>query len=101
MIGVRVRLEDGLPNTLEEWIERDGLIRAGQEAAARFAAAYRGLADDHDEDDHARYWQVMDVVGYLPGPTKVVQPWRDLGREVTDEQARARLEQHHAAALER
>ena len=24
---VKVRLDDGLPNTLEEWIERDGLIR--------------------------------------------------------------------------
>lgn len=72
----------------------------GQEAATRFEAAYRGLTDDPGEDDHVRYWQVMEVVGYLPDPTKVVQPWRDLGHAVTDEQARARLEQHLAAALE-
>jgi aminoglycoside phosphotransferase (APT) family kinase protein len=72
----------------------------GQEAAGRFETAYRRLTDDHD-DDRARYWRVMDVVGYLPDPTKVAQPWRDLGHEVTDEQARARLEQHLAAVLER
>ena len=107
--------EDGEVSGVVDWVETSWGPRAldvahcttylamlrGQEAAARFAAAYRGLADGHGEDDHARYWQVMDVVGYLPDPTKVVQPWRDLGREITDEQARARLEQHLAAALER
>ena len=41
----------------------------------------------------------MDVVGYLPDPTKVVQPWRDQGLEITDELARARLEQRLADVL--
>lgn len=107
--------EDGEVSGVVDWVETSWGPRAldvahcttylamlhGQEAAARFAAAYRGLADCHGEDDPARYWQVMDVVGYLPDPTKVVQPWRDLGHEVPDEQARARLERHLAAALER
>jgi len=35
----------------------------------------------------------MDIVGYLPDPVKVVQPWRNAGRNISDELARSRLEQ--------
>ncbi len=38
------------------------------------------------------YWHVLDVVGHLPDPVKVVAPWRDQGIAITDELARARLE---------
>ena len=40
-----------------------------------------------------RYWHVMDIVGYLPDPAKMAQPWRDAGRDVGDDLARRRLEQ--------
>jgi aminoglycoside phosphotransferase (APT) family kinase protein len=66
----------------------------GSEVAARFAEVHGGLAGRADDADEQRYWDVMDVVGYLPDPVKVVQPWRDLGRRVTDECARDRLERH-------
>ena len=65
----------------------------GVEAAARFTHAYRRRADDRHSDDQFRYWNVMDIVGYLPDPVKVVQPWRDAGRNISDELARNRLEQ--------
>ncbi|WP_127502384.1 phosphotransferase family protein [Actinoplanes solisilvae] len=56
----------------------------GVETAARFA----GLCGEPD-----RYWVVLDIVGYLPDPAKVVQPWRDRGLTVSDTVARRRLEQ--------
>ena len=59
----------------------------GPEAAAGFEEAYAPV------DDADRYWRVMDVVGYLPDPVKVAQPWRDQGVAITDEMVRARLEQ--------
>jgi hypothetical protein len=34
----------------------------------------------------------MDIVGYLPNPAKVVQPWRDAGLHIGDDVARTRLE---------
>lgn len=39
------------------------------------------------------YWHVMDVVGHLPDPVKVTQPWRDRGVVVTERTAYARLEE--------
>jgi len=65
----------------------------GAEPAARFDGLC-GPVDEHD-----RYWQVMDVVGYLPDPVKVAQPWRDQGIEITDSTVRERLEQRLDAAL--
>lgn len=41
-----------------------------------------------------RYWDVLDIVGYLPDPVKVAGPWREHGRPVTDDLARARLEEY-------
>ncbi len=66
----------------------------GPAGAERFLTLYGAGPGDG-------YWDVLDVVGYLPDPVKVVQPWRDRGREITDETARERLEQHLAAVLER
>jgi hypothetical protein len=63
----------------------------GAEAAVRFTQAYPGHA--------SRYWNVMDIVGYLPDPVKVVQPWRDAGRDISDDLARHRLEQRLARVL--
>jgi aminoglycoside phosphotransferase (APT) family kinase protein len=64
----------------------------GAEAGARFADAYgRRTGGRHGEE--ARYWNVMDIVGYLPDPAKVVHPWRDSGRHIDDDVARSRLEQ--------
>ena len=44
-------------------------------------------------DDAFRYWNVLDIVGYLPDPAKVAQPWRDAGLEIGDDLAGSRLEQ--------
>ena len=71
----------------------------GEEAAHRFGAAYRRRGADLGEPGDQRYWEVMDLVGYLPDPAKVAQPWRDLGVEVSDDLARARLERRLATVL--
>lgn len=71
----------------------------GVETAHRFARIYRELAQDSEDPREQRYWDVMDVVGYLPDPVKVVQPWRDLGRDITDELTRERLEEHLMSLL--
>jgi aminoglycoside phosphotransferase (APT) family kinase protein len=71
----------------------------GAEAADRFVAAHRAVAGDPDPAEARRYWRVMDVVGYLPDPAKVVQPWRDRGHDVPDVLARARLEEWLCAVL--
>lgn len=64
----------------------------GPDTAAAFADRYgTGRASS--------YWDCMDIVGYLPDPVKVVQPWRDNGREITDETARLRLEEQLTAVL--
>jgi len=65
----------------------------GSEVAERFAAAYENHAGPVDGSDR-RHWDVMDIVGFLPDPTKVVQPWRDQGRDIADQTARDRLERH-------
>jgi aminoglycoside phosphotransferase (APT) family kinase protein len=65
----------------------------GPEPAVRFEALC-GPVDEHD-----RYWRVMDVVGYLPDPVKVAQPWRDQGIEITDATVRERLERRLDAVL--
>lgn len=64
----------------------------GPDSAAAFVEAYhRAGGAGPEPEDH--YWQVMDLVGYLPDPGKVVRPWRDQGIEVDDATVRARLEQ--------
>jgi len=45
------------------------------------------------------YWQVLDVVGYLPDPVKVTAPWRDCGHHVPDRVAHERLEELLEQAL--
>jgi aminoglycoside phosphotransferase (APT) family kinase protein len=71
----------------------------GPEAGRRFAEIHGRLSGEPADGEEQRYWDVMDVVGYLPDPKKVVQPWRDLGRDVTDELGRERLEEHLATVL--
>ncbi|GAA1643258.1 aminoglycoside phosphotransferase family protein [Actinoplanes couchii] len=65
----------------------------GIEASAGFTDAYRRRTDDRSDEEQFRYWSVMDIVGYLPDPVKVVQPWRDSGVDITVDLARSRLEQ--------
>lgn len=65
----------------------------GAEAGARFAHAYRRRTGERLDEEAFRFWNVMDIVGYLPDPAKVVQPWRDSGRPISDDLARHRLEQ--------
>jgi aminoglycoside phosphotransferase (APT) family kinase protein len=65
----------------------------GAEAGTRFAHAYRRRTGARLDEEAFRYWNVMDIVGYLPDPAKVVQPWRDSGRPISDDLARHRLEQ--------
>ncbi|BEL05637.1 hypothetical protein Q0Z83_038280 [Actinoplanes sichuanensis] len=65
----------------------------GIEASVRFTDAYRRRTDACRDEDRFRYWNVMDIVGYLPDPVKVVQPWRDSGLDISDDLARGRLEQ--------
>lgn len=73
----------------------------GPDAADAFVSAYREHTDGfRDDPGDQRYWQVMDIVGYLPDPSKVVQPWRELGRQISDQLARTRLEQHLASVLQ-
>lgn len=66
----------------------------GPSAAHRFRAAYPAATTTADQSPKdSTYWQVMDVVGYLPTPRKVAAPWRDKGRvDVTDDIAEQRLE---------
>jgi aminoglycoside phosphotransferase (APT) family kinase protein len=76
----------------------------GPEAAERFVAAYGPGPVDPEATSRVRggergYWHVMDVVGYLPDPGKVVQPWRDQGVALSDEAARTRLERRLADVL--
>ena len=65
----------------------------GADAASAFEEAYGPIGDDD------RYWRVMDLVGYLPDPVKVCQPWRDHGVAITDDDVRTRLEQRLRAVL--
>ena len=73
----------------------------GVDTANEFASACHELANGEEDPDAQRYWAVMDIVGYLPDPSKVVQPWRDMGRPVSDRLARARLEQHLASVVQK
>jgi aminoglycoside phosphotransferase (APT) family kinase protein len=65
----------------------------GAEPAAGFADAYDRHTLRHRTAPGSRYWNVLDIVGYLPDPAKVAQPWRDLGLSISNELARTRLEQ--------
>ncbi|GAA2138558.1 hypothetical protein GCM10009844_06650 [Nocardioides koreensis] len=70
----------------------------GPETASGFEEAYAARAADHDPGNQ-RHWDLLDIVGHLPDPVKVAQPWRDHGIEITDVTARTRLEQHLEAVL--
>lgn len=71
----------------------------GGEASARFTDAYHRRAADRHARDEFRYWNVMDIVGHLPDPTKVAQPWRDTGLDISDDLARNRLEEQLGQVL--
>jgi aminoglycoside phosphotransferase (APT) family kinase protein len=71
----------------------------GSDAGERFAQAYGRHSHDHHDGD--AYWALLDVVGYLPDPTKVAAPWRDLGIDVSDEVVRRRLEDRLERVLSR
>jgi aminoglycoside phosphotransferase (APT) family kinase protein len=71
----------------------------GRGVAERFVQAYRALDPDAEDPDEARYWSVMDIVGYLPGPSKMIEPWRALGRHVDEAEAARRLEELLAVTL--
>ncbi|MEV0607892.1 aminoglycoside phosphotransferase family protein [Polymorphospora rubra] len=71
----------------------------GAAPAAAFTDAYCRRAGGRPADDELRYWNVLDIVGYLPDPAKVVQPWRDRGLTIGDDLARIRLEQRLEAVL--
>ncbi len=71
----------------------------GPETASRFTSLYRELSPRSASTPDWRFWHVMDIVGYLPDPSKVVHPWRELGLAIGDDLARDRLEQHLASLL--
>lgn len=71
----------------------------GLQAAEHFGSLYDDLAPGRAQTSGRRYWQVMDIVGYLPDPSKVTRPWRELGIEITDDLARRRLEGYLASVL--
>lgn len=73
----------------------------GPAAAMAFPSRYLRCGGVLDTRFAARsYWQVMDIVGFLPSPRKVAQPWRDKGRtDVTDSVTEQRLEGWLAAVL--
>ncbi len=62
------------------------------DTAERFRETYRTLSNQTLDPVDQPYWEVLDIVGYLPDPTKVARPWRDVGRDVSDARARTRLE---------
>ena len=72
----------------------------GLDVAHRFVRAYHCLDPDRGDPRDDRYWATMDIVGYLPGPAKIVQPWRDLGRHVDEVEAQRRLEELLAVTLD-
>lgn len=72
----------------------------GAETATMFTDAYHHRSGVRHDDDELRYWNVLDIVGYLPDPAKVVQPWRDSGLSITDDLARVRLERRLELVLE-
>jgi hypothetical protein len=63
----------------------------GADAALEFPAAYAETGGR--AEPKTAYWQVMDVVGFLPHPDKVTRPWREAGRDLADAQAEQRLEE--------
>jgi aminoglycoside phosphotransferase (APT) family kinase protein len=66
----------------------------GPHAAHAFRDRYLSSGGVLAADTRSRdYWQVMDIVGFLPTPRKVAGPWHENGREdVTDAVAEQRLE---------
>lgn len=71
----------------------------GPNAARSFGECYEDLTGRSAAGSSRAYWDLMDIVGYLPGPAKVVQPWRDQGLSIADEVAQRRLEGHLATVL--
>lgn len=69
--------------------------------ARAFRTAYTARGGRLDKNRPATaFWQIMDIVGFLPTPDKVAGPWRDAGRpDITDVVASARLEQWLSAVL--
>jgi hypothetical protein len=67
----------------------------GPQAAHAFRDSYASSGGALASDAQSRiYWQVMDIVGFLPTPRKVAGPWRKSGREdVTGSVAETRLEE--------
>ncbi|XVV17021.1 phosphotransferase family protein [Actinoplanes sp. CA-131856] len=89
-----------------DWVEASwGPADLDVAHAATYLAMLHGMAAATAFTDacapraETSYWTVMDIVGYLPDPAKVAQPWRDCGLTVTDDRARHRLEEWLAAAL--
>ncbi|SNY66392.1 phosphotransferase family protein [Paractinoplanes atraurantiacus] len=78
-----------------DWVEASwGPAHLDVAHAATYLAMLHGLEAAIEFSPHAdEYWTVMDVVGYLPDPAKVAQPWRDCGLDVSDDLARRRLDQ--------
>jgi len=68
----------------------------GPDIAEEFGRTYDRLAGAHPDRG---YWDVLDIVGYLPGPEKVVTPWHERQVDVGPEQAKERLEIHLATVL--
>lgn len=71
----------------------------GPDSASAFEGAYYETAGRSCEPAD-RYWNALDIVGFLPDPNKVLRPWRDTGIAITDRTARARLEEHLRRCLD-
>jgi aminoglycoside phosphotransferase (APT) family kinase protein len=65
-------------------------------AGAEFVAAYRDAAADPGD---TTYWDVMDLVAFLPAPEMVVPVWAARGVALEVDDVRRRLEEHLAAVL--
>jgi aminoglycoside phosphotransferase (APT) family kinase protein len=61
----------------------------GLDAPERFREAYVEAGGTLSD---TRYWALLDAVGFLPDPVKVLGPWRDAGRDDLGDDGRARLE---------
>jgi aminoglycoside phosphotransferase (APT) family kinase protein len=69
---------------------------SGPDAVDKFTAAYREVGQDLAD---TTYWDVMDLVAFLPTPEMVVPTWGARGLTLEVDVVRRRLEEHLVAVL--
>ena len=105
-----VLFEDGQVSGVVDWVETSWgppdldvahcgtnlAMLHGADAAEGFRDAYVAAGGRLSA---SRYWTLLDAVGFLPDPVKVVGAWRAAGRDISEALARERLEAHVELSL--